>query len=160
MYCGVPINPVLYGQRMQLWVRLWDSKTCPLLQLAIDQKRVCRTLKNYTYISPRPQPASGPLATFIKLGSSGKVRDREASACGHSSWAAVWLWKQEDVLGASVSFDLIRVTFLNPGGCQPGLWKLPLVIPVGWQKSNLSHPSVAGRVVLPCPVDNCEPKLG
>lgn len=82
MYGGVPINPILYGQRMQLWVRLWDSKTCPVLQLATDQKRACRTLKNYTYISPPPQPASRPLATFIKLGSSGKVRDREASAYG------------------------------------------------------------------------------
>lgn len=81
-------------------------------------------------------------------------------ASAYSSWAAVWLWKQEDVFGVSVSFDLIRVTLLSPGGSQPGLWKLLLVTPVGWQKSNMSHPSVAGRVVLPCPVDNCAPKLG
>lgn len=39
------------------------------------------------------------------------------------------------------------------------LWKLLFVIPVGCLKSKLSHPSVADRVVIPCPVNNCPSSL-
>ena len=152
---------------MRLWLRCKLAAMAPIQSLAWEHpmgaalkkdnrggKKRTGTYKSCTYI---PQAASRPLTASLKLGPLGELRDRGLCLWPFSLGSfLVMEAERTDGLGASVSFDLLRLSPLPPRGLSVWVVETP-PCHTSWLAEKVACPS--GQRV-PHPVATCLPKPG